>query len=97
MDVVFSFYSEPYCTFTTQMPMVCLETSLLELWGNNGAYDDATEREIFNLTQQTLLDKINSVNKSGIFLGEKQFSNFLGGITFDQVNTIVSNKNNLYM
>ena len=62
-----------------------MESSILELFGNNGAYDDVTEREIYNLTQQTLLDKINGVNKSGIFLGPKSFSSFLGDISYDQV------------
>jgi hypothetical protein len=69
---------------TTQSPLVCLENSILELFGNNGAYDDVTEREIFNLTQQTLLDKINNFNKSGIFLGQKKFSNYFGEISYDQ-------------
>lgn len=64
---------------------VCLETSILELWGNNGAYDSVTDSEIASLTQQTLLDKINGVNKSGIFLGPKKFANFLGEISYDQV------------
>ena len=62
-----------------------MESSILELFGNNGAYDDVTEREIFNLTQQALLDKINGVNKSGIFQGPKNFAGFLGDISYDQV------------
>ena len=67
-----------------------MESSILELFGNNGAYDDVTEREIYNLTQQTLLDKINGVNKSGIFLGPKSFSSFLGDISYDQVSWLGS-------
>jgi hypothetical protein len=74
------------------MSSVCFESSLLELWGNNGAYDDVTEREIGNLTQQTLLDKINSVNKSGIFLSPKNFANFLGEISYDGNGKIVGAK-----
>jgi hypothetical protein len=74
------------------MPMVCLETSILELWGNNGAYDDVTDGEIASLTQQTLLDKINSVNKSGIFLGTKNFASFLGETSYDQSGRIVGAK-----
>ena len=85
-------FSEPYCTITSTMPSVCLESSLLELWGNNGAYDVVTDREIGNLTQQNLLDKINSVNKSGIFLSPKLFSNFLGEISYDANGKIVGAK-----
>lgn len=77
--------TEPYCTTISQTPLVCLETSILELFGNNGAYDNVTEKEILGLTQQSLLDKINNVNRSGIFLGPKRFSDFFGEISFDQV------------
>lgn len=64
-----------------------MEMSVLELFGNNGVYDDVTEKEIYNLTQQTLLDKLNGVNKSGIFLGPKNFASFFGDISYDQVRT----------
>ena len=84
-NIKFDFFSEPYCTSINSMPMVCMETSILELWGNNGVYDAVTDGDIASLTQQTLLDKINSVNKSGIFLGQKKFANFLGEISYDQV------------
>ena len=39
--------------------MVCLEWSILELWGSDGTYDEITDEEIATLTQQSILDKIN--------------------------------------
>jgi predicted RND superfamily exporter protein len=71
------------------MPKVCLELSLLELWANDGKYDERTDREIASLTKQSILDKINNFNKSGVYLIERNFSSFLGGVKYDSSGRIV--------
>ena len=58
------YYPEPYCEIVNTMPTVCLEMSILELWAHDGKYDETTDREIEMLTKESILDKINSVNKS---------------------------------
>ena len=76
-------YPDPYCEIVNKMPTVCLELGLLELWAHDGHYDEVTDKEIAELTQQSILDKINSVNKSGVYLVDKNFVDYLGGVTFD--------------
>ena len=71
-------YPEPYCEIANKMPTVCLELSLLELWGHDGHYDDVTDQEIEDLTIESILEKINNVNKSGVFLVNKNFTDYLG-------------------
>ena len=76
-------YPDPYCEIVNKMPTVCLELGLLELWAHDGNYNEVTDKEIAELTQQSILDKINSVNKSGVYLVDKNFVDYLGGVTFD--------------
>ena len=38
-------YPDPYCEIVDGMATACLEMSILELWANDGAFDDRTERE----------------------------------------------------
>ena len=61
----------------------CIETSILELWANDGKYDEQTTNDINNLTYEDILDKINDVKKSGVYLIEKNFTAMLSGITYD--------------
>ena len=72
--------------------MVCLEWSILDLWGSDGTYDEITDEEIATLTQQSILDKINDVTKSGIFLHHKNFLNYLGQISYDENGKIIGAK-----
>jgi hypothetical protein len=37
-------YPEPYCGFASKVATACLETSILELWANDGSYDNQTGR-----------------------------------------------------
>ena len=48
------------------MKYACIEMSILELWANDGKYDEKTDEIIENLTYENVIDKINSVNMSGI-------------------------------
>merc|ERR1719153_585521 len=45
-----------------------------------------------NLTQEELLWKVNNVNISGAFLAETNFTNYLGGIKYDEDRKIISAK-----
>jgi hypothetical protein len=85
-------YPDPYCEIVNKMPTVCLELSLLELWAHDGHYDEVTDQEIENLTTESILEKINTVNKSGVFLTNKNFADYLGGITYDDQGKIIGAK-----
>ena len=39
-------YPEPYCDIVDGMATACLEMSILELWANDGAFDQRTEQEL---------------------------------------------------
>ena len=88
----YSAYPEPYCGFASKMETACLEISILELWANEGSYDNKTEQDLEELTSETILEKINTVNLSGIFLTEKNFTELLSGITFDDSGRIIGAK-----
>jgi len=82
-------YPDPYCQMVAKMPTTCLEWSILELWGNEGAFDEVSDYKIETLTKEKILDQINNVNQSGIFLSVKNFTDFLGGIRYDENGRIV--------
>ena len=75
------FYPEPYCTLVDTAPTVCFEESLLELWTKDGDLDMET---IFSLSQNDILNTINTNNRSGIYLREKNFTNMLGEIRYNE-------------
>ena len=52
------------------MPTSCFEFSILELWGHDGSFDEKAEEEIENLTQQKILQKINSHNTRSVLTTE---------------------------
>merc|ERR1719264_287737 len=85
-------YPDPYCEIVDGMATACLEMSILELWANDGAFDDRTEREIEALTIGDVIEKVNSQNKSGLVLIEKNFTQMLSGISRDFSGRIVGAK-----
>ncbi len=66
-------YPDPYCTALESLDTACIETSILELWANDGVYDEKTERKMETLTLEESLRMVNEVNVSGIFLTERDF------------------------
>ena len=83
-------YPTPYCNIIGLIPTTCFETSILELWANDGKYDQASEEAIMNLTRTAVLEKINSVNISGLFLMETNFTSYLSGVERNDDGRIVS-------
>uniref|UniRef100_A0A0K2U8Y5 SSD domain-containing protein n=1 Tax=Lepeophtheirus salmonis TaxID=72036 RepID=A0A0K2U8Y5_LEPSM len=77
-------YPEPYCNIVDSMEETCFESSVLELWGDNGEYE-STEKRLESLSLIDILDTINNKNRSGIFLIKKNFTHMLGGITRDPI------------
>ena len=63
--------------------------SLLELFATSGAIN---ETYIENLTQEDIIRNLNSENKSGVFLIEKDFNRFLGGIEKNSTGHIIGAK-----
>ena len=74
------------------MPTVCYEESLLELWANEGDFNDESERKIFNLKYEDIIETINTKNFSGIFMREKNFSSVLSDISYNSSGQIVGAK-----
>ena len=63
--------------------------SLLELFATAGAIN---ETYIENLTQEDIIRNLNNGNKSGVFLIEKDFSRFFGGIEKNSTGHIIGAK-----
>ena len=73
-------------------PTVCYEESLLELWANEGDFDEESENTIFSLREEDIIESINTRNLSGIFLREKNFKNVLGDISYNETGHIIGAK-----
>ena len=91
-DYFSTFYPDPYCNFSASMEAACLELSILELWANNGSYDEKTDEAIDNLTIEEVIDKVNNVKTSGVFLKKRNFTSMLSGITWDENGRIIGAK-----
>lgn len=62
----------------TKTPL-CLENSLLEIWGNNGSYDE-TNNTIWTKTDDQILSDINLIKNSKIYNSPINLNRFLGSI-----------------
>jgi len=82
-------YPQPYCGYMNRMPTACFEESLLELFATSDAIN---ETYIENLTQEDIIRNLNNGNKSGVFLIEKDFNRFLGGIERNSTGHIIGAK-----
>ncbi len=85
-------YPDPYCNIVDKMQLACLELSILELWANEGQFDSQSDEAMESLTLEQVLDKINGQNKSGVFLVEKNFTNFLADVQYDSAGKIIGAK-----
>ena len=80
------FYPEPYCKFVKSAATVCMETSILELWARDGEFHD---EDIESLTDEDVVEMVNTRNKSGLFNIEKDFTNYLSDISYNSSGHIV--------
>ena len=83
-------YPDIYCPVVEAMPKACFEKSLLEIWGDQGNYTEITDRRIASLTQQDIINAINQVDESGIFLTKQNFTEFLSGVERNGTGHIIS-------
>ncbi|KAF2362201.1 Protein patched/dispatched, partial [Trinorchestia longiramus] len=72
-----------YCGVLALIPKECLQLGILELWGDNPAVIQA-------LTQQDIINDINTANLSATYLYPLNFTEFLGGIERNSSGHIVS-------
>jgi len=72
-----------YCTALEELHSTCFENSILEVFG----YDDGL---IMSLTDEQVVDYINSAYTSQIYGFPTEFAKYLGGIKRDENGTIVS-------
>ncbi|KAF2346973.1 Protein patched/dispatched [Trinorchestia longiramus] len=74
-----------YCALLEQLNTQCFERSLLEVWG----YDRGI---IESLTQQDIINDVNTVETSAVFGVATNFTRYLSGITRDDQGRIVGAK-----
>lgn len=84
-----TFYPGLYCDCVEATQKACYEQNILELWGDQGSYSDVTEKRIGRLTQQEIIDVINTKNTSQIFMKDFDFTDLLGNIRYNQTGHIV--------
>jgi len=72
-------YPDPYCGIVENMETACFMWSVLELWAHEGRFTQQSEDEIYSLTLDAVIDKVNAHNTSGIFLIDRDFHSTLGG------------------
>ena len=84
-------YPRDYCQIVTEVTIpTCLETGIVELWAQNGYLSPEALENVQNLTTDQILRVINEEKLSQIFLFDKDFSDYLGGITYDENGRIQS-------
>ena len=78
-----AYYPRIYCKIVKKISLpTCLETSIVELWASDEFNSTQTEMAIFNLTQKSILDAVNTKNYSEVFKYDKDFSSMLGKLCF---------------
>ena len=85
-DVSRKFYPEPYCQFVKSAATVCLEDSILELFAEDGEFETGV---FSDLSDEEILEVVNTRNKSGLFNMEKDFSKVLSEISYNSTGHIV--------
>jgi len=74
-----------YCDLVTTLDKRCFELSLLEIWDFDGEI-------IADLTQQEILDAVNTLDESPWFFSKRNYSDDLGGITRNSTGHIIGAK-----
>lgn len=84
-DLSLSLPRNEYCASVSSLPSLCFESSLLEIWG----YD---EDIIMSLTDEQIVEDINSATISAVFGYKTDFLSHLGNVEKDSNGRIVSAK-----
>jgi len=84
------YYPDKYCPRVSNLTTECFEESLLELWANEGAFDDTADKTIAELTKKDILERINKGNYSEFYMIERDFESMLSGVERDADGKIVS-------
>ncbi|CAL4059866.1 unnamed protein product [Meganyctiphanes norvegica] len=84
-DLSLSLSRNDYCDSVSSLPSLCFESSLLEIWGLN-------EDIIMGLTDQQIVNDINSATVSAVFGYKKDFLSHLGSVEKDESGRIISAK-----
>jgi len=83
------FYPDLYCGCIEATETACFEQNIVELWGDQGSFNEVSDLKIAALTQKEILDTINNKNVSQIFLKDFNFRELLGDIKYDSAGQIV--------
>ncbi|CAL4069038.1 unnamed protein product, partial [Meganyctiphanes norvegica] len=84
-----AFPLDVYCMFYNLMPTQCFEVSILDIWG----YDETI---INQLTQEQILNDINTATKSLVFDFPMNYTKFLGGVSRNSTGHVVGAKVTMY-
>ena len=74
---------EIYCDLVSTLDKRCAELSVLEIWGFHGD-------TINNLTQQQIIDAVNTLDKSPWFFSGRNYVDDLSGITRNSTGHVVA-------
>eukprot|EP00092_Neocalanus_flemingeri_P006866 GFUD01007412.1.p1 GENE.GFUD01007412.1~~GFUD01007412.1.p1 ORF type:complete len:1065 (+),score=241.14 GFUD01007412.1:250-3444(+) len=83
------FYPDLYCGCVEATETTCFEQNIIELWGDQGSYNEVSDRKIASLTEATILDTINNKNISQIFMKDFNFKELLGDVKYNYKGEII--------
>lgn len=86
-------YPQDYCKIVTEVTTpTCLEMGICELWAKNGYDSQTTLDALKDLTQEDIINAVNDKTFSEIFLFNKDFKAYLGGIEKNSSGHIIGAK-----
>lgn len=83
------FYPGLYCGCVEATETTCYEQNIIELWGDQGSYNEVSEDKIDSLTDEEILDTINNRNVSQIFMKDFNFKELLGDVKYNLAGEII--------
>eukprot|EP00092_Neocalanus_flemingeri_P023513 GFUD01025500.1.p1 GENE.GFUD01025500.1~~GFUD01025500.1.p1 ORF type:complete len:1021 (+),score=134.31 GFUD01025500.1:157-3219(+) len=84
------FYPDLYCGCVEATETACFEQNIVELWGDQGSYNEVSDIKIAGLTEKEILETINNKNVSQIFLKDFNFKDLLGDVKRNSKGEIIS-------
>ena len=86
-------YPQDYCEIVTDITNpTCLEMSIAEIWAAQGFSSQQAWDNIHKLTQEDIIEGVNTKTFSEIFLFDKNFTSYLGGVDRDSEGRIIGAK-----